>query len=234
MEYQDTHLRNLPCKHIECDEIWSFCYAKQRNLPKEKQGEYGVGDVWTWVALDSDTKLVASWLVGLRDADYAHEFMLDLQSRLTHRVQLTTDGHHAYWTAVEDAFGSDVDYAQLIKMYGKPDFKEVKYSAGECIGIKKEKIQGHPDMTKVSTSYIERQNLTMRICMRRCTRLINGFSKKMENLNYAVALHFMYYNYVRVHKTLKQTPAMAAGVTDHVWSLEDIVNLTGKNFSASN
>ncbi len=191
--------------------------------------------VWTFTAIYSETKLVPCWLVGLRNPESAYEFMCDLQGRLANRVQLTTDGLQTYLTAVEGAFGNNVDFAQLVKIYGKAhESPEKKYSPAECIGAEKKKIQGNPKMSKISTSYVERQNLTMRMHMRRFTRLTNGFSKKVENLNFAVALHFMYYNYVRVHKTLNTTPAIAAGITDRVWSLEDIVNLTGKNFSASN
>jgi len=231
LEYQDKTLRNLACKRIECDEIWSFCYAKQRNVPENKQGQLGYGSVWTWVAIDADTKLVPCWLVGLRDADYAFEFIKDLQGRLTNRVQLTTDGHHTYLNAVWDVFGPDVDYAQLIKLYGQPEFvKDTRYSPAQCTGAKPQRIQGHPDPKHISTSFVERQNLTMRMGMRRFTRLTNGFSKKIENLEYAVALHFMYYNFARPHKTLTKpypkTPAMAAGLTNRIWTVEEIVKLT--------
>jgi IS1 family transposase len=230
-EYQDKHLRNLPCKHIQCDEIWSFCYAKQKNVPEDKQGRLGYGDVWTWTAIDADTKLVPSWLVGLRTADYAHRFMFDLKSRLANRVQITTDGHGVYVWAVEDAFGSEVDYAMLVKLYGQELEGERHYSPAKCIAAEPHIIQGNPDPTKISTSYVERQNLTMRMSMRRLTRLTNAFSKKMENLERAVALHFMYYNFARPHKTLTPknsigiTPAMAAGITNHIWTIEEIVRL---------
>ena len=228
-KYQDEHLKNLPCKHIQCDEIWSFCHAKQKNVPEEKQGKFGYGDVWTWVAMDADTKLVASWLVGLRDADYAYEFIQDLKAKLANRIQLTTDGHKVYLEAIEDAFGADIDYAQLVKLYGQEPESEKRYSPAQCIGTDPHIIQGNPDPRLISTSFVERQNLTMRMSMRRFTRLTNAFSKKIENLEYAVALHFMYYNFARPHKTLAnpypRTPAMAAGLTNHIWTVADIVAL---------
>jgi len=223
--YQDEKLRNLPCKRVQCDEIWSFCYAKDRNVPAEKRGEFGIGSVWTWTALDADTKLIASWMVGNRDAVAAHEFMKDLAGRLANRVQLTTDGHAAYLSAVENNFGDGIDYAMLIKMYGAGRDTEARYSPAECIGTQRKEISGKPDSKHVSTSYVERQNLTMRMHMRRFTRLTNGFSKKIENHVAAVALHFMYYNFVRIHQTLRVTPAMAAGVSDRVWEVSDIVKL---------
>ena len=230
VEYQDKHLRDLPCERIQCDEIWSFCYAKQKNVPEDKQGQFGYGDVYTWVALDADTKLVASWLVGLRDAYHAHEFMKDLQVRLSNKVQLTTDGHTAYLYAVEDTFGSEIDFAQLVKLYGHPEVvKDARYSPDQCTGCTPHKIQGNPDPKHISTSYVERQNLTMRMSMRRFTRLTNAFSKKIENHALAIALHFMYYNFARPHKSLAnpypRTPAMAVGITNHVWTIEEIVSL---------
>ena len=224
-EYHDNNLRNLTCKRIQCDEIWSFCYAKQKNVPEDKKGDYGYGDIWTWVALDPETKLVASYYVGLRNADHAKFFMDDLAKRLTHRVQLTTDGLKAYLEAVENAFGADIDYAMLVKLYGQEKAGPGRYSPPACIGARKEQVQGKPDKRQVSTSHVERQNLTMRMSMRRFTRLTNGFSKKIGNHEHAIALHFMYYNFVRIHRTLKVTPAMAAGVTDHLWEIEDIVKL---------
>lgn len=227
-DYQDRVFRNLPCKRIQCDEIWSFCYAKEKNLPAELQGKFGFGSVWTWVALDADTKLVPSWLVGDRSADTAVTFMADLASRLANRVQLTTDGHKAYLIAVADAFdGTPIDYAMLVKIYNEPkaEGNEKRYSPGECCGARKEEVKGDPDPKHISTSYVERQNLTMRMSMRRFTRLTNGFSKKIENHSCAVALHYMHYNFCRIHKSLRVTPAMEAGVTDHVWSIEELAGL---------
>lgn len=224
--YQDRVFRNLPCKRIQCDEIWSFCYAKQKNVPEEFQGQFGFGDVWTWTALCADTKLVPCWLVGERSAQYAAKFIDDLASRLAHRVQLTTDGHRPYLEAVWDAFGGNIDYAMLEKIYRNPPTgAQTRYSPGVCCGAKKKKITGNPERVQVSTSYVERQNLTMRMSMRRFTRLTNAFSKKVQNLEYAVAIHFMNYNFARIHKTLRVTPAMEAGIADHVWSLEEIVRL---------
>jgi len=226
-EYQHQTLRNLPCKRIECEEIWSFCYAKEKNVSADHKGELGHGDVYTWTAICADTKLVPSFLVGKRSARYAHIFMMDLASRLQERIQLTTDGHKAYLSAVEAAFGGDIDYAMLVKMYGNSSGQdERRYSPAECKGIEKIRIEGNPDLSHVSTSYVERQNLTMRMSMRRFTRLSNGFSKKVENLEHAVALHFMNYNFARVHKTLRVTPAMEAGIADHVWTLAELIELS--------
>ncbi|MFC2009755.1 IS1 family transposase [Chloroflexota bacterium] len=232
IEYQDKHLKNIPSNRIQCDEIWSFCYAKQKNVPADKKGQFGYGDVYTWVAIDADTKLVIAWLVGLRDADYATEFMKYIQGRLANKVQLTTDAHGAYLYAVDEVFGSEIDFAQLVKIYGQPELtkKDSRYSPAKCNGTKIQKIQGKPDPKHISTSYVERQNLTMRMCMRRFTRLTNGFSKKIENHTLAIALHFMYYNFARPHKTLTKpyetTPAMAAGISDHIWTMEEIIRLT--------
>jgi IS1 family transposase len=227
--YQDICLQNLPCKTIQCDEIWSYCYAKQKNVPEEKQGRFGYGDVWTWTAIDADTKLVPSWFVGLRDAGHAFAFMRDLQSRLANRVQLTTDGHRVYLTVIEDVFGADIDYAMLVKLYGAEPAGEARYSPAKCTGTNSRVITGKPDTSKISTSYAERQNLTMRMQMRRFTRLTNAFSKKLENHMLAVALYFMHYNFARPHKTLAnpypRTPAMAAGVSNHIWTIEEIVEL---------
>ena len=223
--YQDETLRNLECSSIQVDEIWSFCYAKQKNVPEDKQGQFGFGDVWTWTSICADSKLVPSWMIGGRDSEWANVFMNDLASRLKHRVQLSSDGHKAYLEAVEGAFGCEVDYAMLIKMYGKSLEGERRYSPSEYIGTEFRKITGNPDPQKASTSYVERNNLTMRMGMRRFTRLTNAFSKKVENLECAVALHFMYYNFSRIHRTLKVTPAMAAGVTNKLWEIKDIVSL---------
>ncbi len=224
--YQYEHLRNLECAKIQCDEIWSFCYAKDKNVPDDKKGKFGYGDVWTWTALCADSKLVPSFFIGTRDLESAKIFMNDLASRLKHRVQITTDGHKAYLEAIEDAFGMDVDYSQLIKLYGVERLEdERRYSPAKCIGNKKRKINGNPDNESVSTSYVERQNLTIRMSMRRFTRLTNAFSNKIDNLHHALALHFMNYNFCRIHQTLRVTPAMAAGVTDKLWEMEDIVAL---------
>ena len=225
--YQDRVFVGLQTTKVQVDEIWSFTYAKQKNVAKAKAAPEGAGDTWTWTAIDADSKLVMSWLVGGRDSEYAMAFMNDLQGRLASRVQLTSDGHRAYLEAVEGAFGADVDYAQLVKSYGKaPGEVKGRYSPAECTGIKKTRVEGDPDITHVSTSYVERQNLTMRMHMRRFTRLTNGFSKKVENHAHSVALHFMYYNFVKQHKGLGGiTPAMAAGVTDKLWEMSDVVVL---------
>jgi IS1 family transposase len=225
LEYQDKAFKNLNCKRIQCDEIWSFCYSKEKNVPEDKQGSFGYGDVYTWTAICADSKLIPSWFVGRRDYESAKVFIDDLAGRLAHKVQLTTDGHKAYLQAVEDAFGRDIDYVMLIKLYGNTSEGEKKYSPAECTGAIKERIEGNPDMKHVSTSYVERQNLTMRMSMRRFTRLTNGFSKKVANHIHALSLYFMYYNFCRVHKTLRVTPAMEAGVTDHIWSFEEILAL---------
>jgi IS1 family transposase len=225
--YQNLTLRNLPCKRVQVDEIWAFCYAKAKNVAAAKAAPENAGDIWTWTAICAETKLVMSWLVGGRDAGYAQEFIEDLEGRLASRIQLTSDGHRAYLEAVESTFGADIDYAQLVKLYGTggSDSPERKYSPNVCLGARPTVVTGSPDMAHVSTSYVERQNLTMRMSMRRFTRLTNAFSKKAENHGHAVALHFMYYNFGRIHKTLRITPAMAAGVSDHVWSLEEIAAL---------
>lgn len=224
-EYQDKTLRDLSCRRLECDEIWSFCYAKQKNVSPEHQGILGYGDVWTFLAIDADTKLIPCWMVGRRDAQTANEFMLDLASRLKHRVMLTTDGLKAYLEAVEGAFGCDIDYAMLVKIYGTDPQDETRYSPSKCIGCESKVITGDPFPPMISTSYIERANLTMRMNMRRFTRLTNAFSKKLENHMHAIALNNMYYNFVRVHQTLRCTPAMEAGVSKKLWSIEDIVAL---------
>lgn len=228
--YQNETLVNLPCTRVECDEIWAFCYSKQKNVPEEGRGEYGVGDVWTWTAICADTKLVPSWLVGGRSTVEATDFILDLSGRLAHRVQLSTDRYQPYLYAIEETFGSEIDYGQLHKIYQGPErIKEATYSPAKCVGIEKRVISGDPDRSLISTSYVERQNLTMRMSMRRFTRLTNAFSKKVENLAAAVSLHFMYYNFARVHASLNgQTPAMAAGVADHVWTVEEIVGLLAR------
>jgi IS1 family transposase len=226
MAYHDENVRNVNAKRIQVDEIWSFTYAKQKNVASAKAAPEGAGDTWTWTAIDADSKLIVSYFVGGRDGECAMWFMDDLRSRLANRVQLTSDGHRAYLEAVEGAFGGDVDYAQLVKIYGaSPESAKGRYSPAECTGARKERIEGSPDPAHVSTSYVERQNLTMRMHMRRFTRLTNGFSKKVENHVYAVALHMMYYNFVRIHSKLRMTPAMEAGVSNKLWEVADIVAL---------
>ena len=224
--FHDERARGLRAKRVQVDEIWSFTYAKQKNVPTAKKAPEEAGDTWTWTAIEADTKLILSWLVGGRDGDYALAFMDDLRSRLANRVQLTSDGHRAYLEAVEGAFGGDVDYAQLVKLYGAaPEGPTRRYSPAECIGARKMRVEGSPDPRHVSTSYAERQNLSMRMHMRRFTRLTNAFSKKVENHMHMVALYTVFYNFVRIHKTLRVTPAMAAGVADRLWSMEDIAEL---------
>ena len=223
-DLHDEHVQSVTASKVQCDEIWSFTYAKQKNVARAKAAPQGAGDTWTWTALDADTKLIVSYLVGGRDAEYANAFMDDVASRLANRVQMTTDGHKVYLEAVESAFGVDVDYAQLIKMYGNAleTFKG-RYSLADCTGIVKRPITGQPKNKDISTSFVERQNLTMRMHMRRFTRLTNGFSKKVENHMHMVALYTMFYNFCRIHKTLRVTPAMEAGLTDRVWEIEDIL-----------
>jgi IS1 family transposase len=223
--FQSEALVNLKCRRIQCDEIWSFVYAKERNADPAMKAAGTAGDVWTWTALDADTKLMVSWLVGGRDAGYATVLMEDVASRLATRVQLTTDGHKAYLEAVEGAFGMNVDFAQLVKLYGEAPEGQRRYSPAQCIGTRRTPISGDPDPAHISTSFVERANLTMRMGMRRFTRLTNGFSKKIENHEAAVAIHFMHYNFARIHQSLRVTPAMEAGVADHVWTLDEIVEL---------
>lgn len=236
LDYQDSTMRNLPCKRIQCDEIWSFVYSKAKNVPDQYSGGFGYGNVWTWTALDADTKLIPCWRVGRRDGREAYYFMKDLASRLTNRVQLTTDGHKPYLEAVEGAFGSKIDYAMLIKLYGPTGPEREarrRYSPAECVGTDLRVVQGNPDKAHISTSYAERQNLTMRMSMRRFTRLTNAFSKKLENHMHAIALYFMHYNFVRPHKSLAnpylRTPAMAAGVSDHIWTTEELLSLLDRS-----
>ncbi len=228
-EYQNQALRGLKPERIQCYEIWSFVGCKEKNLPRGRKGESGVGDVWTWTAMDADTKLMICWQVGKRDAASAYDLISDLATRLNNRVQLTTDGMKLYLTAVEEVFGADIDYAMLVKLYGQDTEGEKRHSPPVCIAAERDPITGSPDRKHISTSYIERQNLTMRMSLRRFTCLTNAFSKKLENHFCAVSLHFMYYNFARVHQTLKTTPAMAAGVTDHVWTVEEIVGLLDSN-----
>jgi IS1 family transposase len=221
--YQDRALRNLPCKRVQMDEIWSFVYAKAANVEKAKAAPVSAGDVWTWTAICADTKLIVSWLLGSRDLDAALAFTHDLESRLANRVQLTSDGHRPYLYAVEAAFADQVDYAMLVKIYGADPQAETRYSPAKCIGAERQPKIGKPEYKHISTSYAERSNLTMRMHMRRFTRLTNAFSKKVENHAAAIALHTFYYNFVRIHQTLKVTPAMAAGVTDKLWEMDDLV-----------
>ncbi len=224
-EYHDQHVRGVKAKRVQADEIWAFCYAKDKNLPPSMRGQPGVGSVWTWTALDADSKLVISWMVGDRDAECAGRFMMDLSHRLDGRCQPTTDGHNVYERAVQDAFGWQVDYAMLVKHYGSPRDGEARYSPRECIGSHTVLLSGRPDSAHISTSHVERQNLTMRMGMRRFTRLTNGFSMKLTNHRAAIAIHFIHYNFVRVHKSLRVTPAMEAGLATHVWGLEGLVGL---------
>jgi IS1 family transposase len=219
----DEAVRNVKASRIQCDEIWSFCHAKEKNVATAKAAPQGAGDVWTWTAIDADTKLIVSYFVGDRGSESAMILMDDLRTRLANRVQLTTDGHRAYLEAVEGAFGADVDYAQLVKLYGPTVGAPGRYSPAECIGAKKVRREGNPDEAQVSTSYVERQNLTMRMSMRRFTRLTNAFSKKFDNHVHALSLYFVFYNFCRIHKTLRMSPAMAAGITDRLWSLEDVI-----------
>lgn len=226
--YHDQYVRNLRVRRLQVDEIWCFCGAKKKNVTPEQE-QAGWGDVWTWVAIDADTKLCVSYLVGGRDSGWAQDFMQDCASRIRGRVQITTDGHRPYLDAVEGAFGMDCDYAMLQKIYGAPSDEESRrYSPARCIGSDMKVISGNPDPKHVSTSYVERQNLTMRMHMRRFTRLTNGFSKKIENHAHMVALHYMFYNYLRIHQTLRVTPAMEAGLTDHVWTIEELCSLLPK------
>lgn len=231
LAFHDERVRGLQSKRIQCDEIWSFVYAKNKNVVDAKAPPKGAGDVWTWTALDADSKLICGWAVGQRDAYWAYAFISDLKARLASRVQLTTDGLKHYLYAVEDAFGGEVDFAQLVKLYGDvpkhkgEDAAERKYSPPVCIGTKKTPVVGEPDAEHISTSYVERQNLTMRMSMKRFTRLSNAFSKKLANHRHALALYFYFYNWCRIHKTLRVTPAMAAGLTDELLSFDDLVVL---------
>jgi IS1 family transposase len=223
--YHDANVRNVKAARVQVDEIWSFTYAKQTNVATAKSAPEGAGDTWTWTALEAETKLILSYFVGDRSGESAMILMDDLRDRIANRVQITTDGHKAYLEAVEGAFGDDVDFAQLVKLYGPTIAAPGRYSPAECTGAKKTRVTGNPDFAHVSTSYVERQNLTIRMHMRRFTRLTNAFSKKAENHEYAAALHMMYYNFVRIHQTLRMTPAMATGVTDRLWEITDIAKL---------
>jgi len=223
--YHNKVMRNLPCKIIQVDEVWSFIYCKQANMPDHLKGVDGIGDAWTWIALDADTKLVPAWFVGDRSLASAKLFVSDLADRLASRVQLTTDGYRPYLEAVEDAFGSEIDYAMLVKLFGHQQDFENRYSPPKCIGVRRRRIKGKPDRKFISTSFVERQNMTVRMCNRRFTRLTNAFSKTLENHKHALAIHFTHYNFCRIHQTLRVTPAMEAGISNHVWSVEEIAAL---------
>jgi IS1 family transposase len=225
--YHDRYVRDVKAARVQCDEIWAFCYSKQRNVATAKAAPAGAGDIWTWTALASDSKLIVSYLSGGRDSEYAMTLMDDLRQRLANRVQLTTDGHKAYLEAVEGAFGDDIDYAMLVKLYGEaPETVKGRYSPAECIGTRKTKITGNPDRDHVSTSYVERQNLTMRMSVKRFARLSNAHSKKLANHHHAQALYFMYYNFVRLNQAVRMSPAMAAGIETRLWEMADLVRIT--------
>src|SRR5216683_4136708 len=221
--YHDTNVRGVTSQRVQVDEVWSFVHAKAKNVPQEKRGEFGFGDVWTWTAIDADSKLMIAFHLGRRDAGAAHTFMNDVASRLANRVQLTSDGNHAYLSAVDEAFDRGIDYAMLVKKYGDSPESEKRYSPPICLGADKTVIRGRPDPEHISTSYVERSNLTVRMQNRRFTRLTNAFSKKLANLKASVALHFAHYNFVRIHRTLRCTPAMAAGVTNRLWSIRELI-----------
>ena len=224
-DFHDRMVRNVQSKRVQADEIWSFVEMKEKQARRKTVRPDRVGDTWTWTGIDADSKLIVSWFVGSRDADAAYQFMTDLASRLANPVQLTTDGHHAYLNAVDAAFDRAIDYAMLVKVYGSAPEAEKRYSPPVCLGTDRTVIRGRPDPDHISTSYVERQNLTMRMSVRRFTRLTNAFSKKFENHCHMIALYAFWYNFVRIHKTLRVTPAMQAGVTDHLWTLEDAINL---------
>jgi IS1 family transposase len=231
LAHHNATVRGVRTARVQCDEIWSFCYAKEKNVPLEKQG-MGTGSVWTWTAIDADSKLIISYLCGGRDASWASHFMEDLASRVATRIQITTDGHRAYAEAVEGAFGMDVDYAMLIKLYGAPsDRPDTRYSPAACIGIRTGILSGDPNPKHISTSFVERQNLNLRMGVRRFTRLTNAFSKKFENHCHMVAIYHAYYNFCRVHQTLRVTPAMEAGLTNHIWSVGELVGLLADSMS---
>ena len=228
-KFHDKHVRGVQAKRVQCDEVWSFCYAKEKNVPEEIKGQFGYGDVWTWTGIEAQTKLIIAWHVGRRDAGSARTFIMDLASRITNRILLTTDGHRAYLDAVDEAWATDVDYAMLVKLYGAEPAGEARYSPAKCIGTRRDAISGNPDPAHVSTSFIERHNLTIRMSNRRFTRLTNAFSKKLENHKHMLAIFFVYYNFARIHKTLRVTPAMEAGISEHVWTLEEIAALADEN-----
>ena len=225
VNFHNHHVRNVQSKRVQVDEIWQFCYAKKKNVPEAKAAPEGAGDTWTWTAIDADSKLIVSWLLGERDSHSAYHFVADLAERLADRVQLTSDGLRLYNWAVELVFGADVDYAQLVKIFGAPAEGEKRYSPATCQGTIRTSMQGNPDPAHISTSYVERHNLNMRMSMRRFTRLTNAFSKKLRNHAAALALYFVYYNFCRIHKTLRVTPAMEAGLSDTPRDAEWIVGL---------
>jgi IS1 family transposase len=225
LKFQDSALRFLPCKRVQVDEVWCFCYAKDKNLPDSMRGQPGVGSIWTWTALCADTKLMLSWQLGARDAATAWAFIADVKQRLANRVQLTSDGNRVYVDAIDNYFGTEIDYAQLVKVYGQGEEQDTRYSPAKCLGTKRKKVMGEPDPEHVSTSYVERQNLNIRMQNRRYTRLTNAFSKKAEMLAFSIAITFCYHNFVRVHQTLKTTPAIAAGIAKERMSVEDMVDL---------
>lgn len=231
-DYHHATVRSVQARRVQCDELWSFCYAKAKNVPEEKLGT-GAGDVWTWTAIDADSRLIISYLCGGRDSKWAYMFMEDLASRVSSRIQITTDGHRAYAQAVEGAFGMDVDYAMLIKLYGESSNPDTRYSPAECIGIRTAVLSGNPNPRHISTSYAERMNLNVRMGIRRFTRLTNAFSKKFENHCHAVAIYYAYYNFCRVHQSLRVTPAMEAGLADHVWPVTELVELLDKGLSVA-
>jgi IS1 family transposase len=225
LQFQDQVFHNLTCKRVQCDEIWNYCYCRDKNIPDEMRGEPGIGSMWTWTGMCADTKLLFAWQLGARDSANAYRFMASVSDRLANRVQLTTDGNRVYLDAVENYFGSKIDYAMLIKLYGNDEKAENRYSPGKCLGAKKKAVMGEPDPDFISTSYAERQNLNIRMQNRRYTRSTNAFSKKADMLAYSIAIMFMYHNFVRIHQTLRSTPAMKAGVSDHKWSIEEMVDL---------
>jgi IS1 family transposase len=228
MDYSDKVMRDLPCKVLQVDELWSFCYCKERNVPEVENQNEGIGDAWVWIALDAENKLIPAYHVGKRTPNDAYVFLGDLKKRLANRVQLTSDGSFAYLQAVSVTFNDDIDYSQLVKLYGKPQFNDSRYSPPVCVGARKKKMIGNPDRNLISTSFIERQNLTIRMQSRRFTRLTNAFSKKLENHKMACALHFFHYNFCRIHQTLRVTPVMQAGIENHVWSIVEIADLLEK------
>jgi IS1 family transposase len=224
-EYQDRAMRELPCKRLQLDEIWSFVAMKAKNVPETRKGEFGIGDVWTWTAIDADTKLIPSWLVADRSGEAAKQFVADLATRLANRVQITSDGHRPYLQAIDDAFGIDVDYAMLEKIYAAPTEGQTRYSPPVCVGAKRREITGKPDPAHISTSFAERSNLSIRMGLRRFTRLTNAFSKKVENHVHGLSIYFMHYNFCRIHQTTRVTPAMAAGVANKLWEMMDVVKM---------